>query len=262
MTTSNPVRRAHPSYVSSRLHVALGTFVAIEAEAETRLCAEQSLAAAFAAIARVERTMHPHRAGSDLAALASLRSGSELRVDAWTWDVLRLCQQVHEASDGLFDPCPDMRGGRFEDLELLEPPYVRGRAPVQLDLGGIAKGYAVDRALEALREADCQSGLVNAGGDLAVFGPSRSILCRSTRSTFSIELKDAALASSDADESERPAEHRGYYDGVERSRIVCGRATVTAPRAPWADALTKCALLCEPSRLEALLQRFDATRIG
>jgi len=43
-------------------------------------------------------------------------------------------------------------------------------APVHIDLGGIAKGYAVDRALMALRTAGCRGALVNAGGDLAVFG--------------------------------------------------------------------------------------------
>jgi len=55
-------------------------------------------------------------------------------------------------------------------LELAAPPSVIAHRPLHIDLGGIAKGYAVDRALTALRAAGCRGGLVNAGGDLAVFG--------------------------------------------------------------------------------------------
>ncbi len=255
MTTQAP-------YVTSRVQVALGTFVAIEVEADSASRAQKGIAAAIEAISMVEGLMHPNRPGSDLTAIAACPTHATVSVHAWTWDVLELSRQLHAASGGLFDPCLSDTPGRLGDLELLESGRVRPRSRMRLDLGGIAKGYAVDRALEVLQLAGCQGALVNAGGDLAVFGKnSRNILCRSPAGSAWVELKDAALASSDAEASNRPSEHQGYYDGADRTRVVLGRATVTARCAALADGLATCALLCEGPRCDALLQNFGATRI-
>ena len=54
--------------------------------------------------------------------------------------------------------------GRLGDLEFVFPHSVIPHRPLHIDLGGIAKGYAVDRALMALQAAGCHGGLVNAGG--------------------------------------------------------------------------------------------------
>jgi thiamine biosynthesis lipoprotein len=247
----------------SRLRVALGTFVAVDAEADDSLIAGQGVAAAYAAIATVERLMHPTRAGSDLAALAACAPGTPLTVHPWTFELLDLCRRLNAASLGIFDPCLEIASGRMADLQFAPPDKVIARTPLRVDLGGIAKGYAVDRAVEALQAVGCTGGLVNAGGDLAVFGScNRKILCGTPRSAgLLVELRDAALATSDAAETARPAEHRGYYHGADRSRAVAGRVTVLAARAAVADGLTKC-LLCADSALQAtLLRAFGATRI-
>ena len=67
--------------------------------------------------------------------------------------------------------CPHGPGGS-SDLQLLEGarPRAIAHAPLEIDCGGIAKGYAVDAAVAALRGGGCSAGLVNAGGDLRVFG--------------------------------------------------------------------------------------------
>ena len=251
------------SSVITRLRVGLGSLVAVEAEAGSARQAERAISAGFDAIATVERTMHPVRAGSDLAALAASRPGVPLRLHAWTWEVLRLCRELWQASDGVFDPCLGDAPGRMDDLEFPEPERVLTRASVRIDLGGIAKGYAVDRALESLRTAGCTAGLVNAGGDLAVFGDEpRAIARRDSRGdAWALQLMNAAVATSDAGAADRPPEHRGYYHGVERCVVRTGSTTVTAPLAVLADALTKCTLLCEPARSEQLLARYGAREI-
>src|SRR5271163_3162390 len=93
------------SHLVSRLRIAMGTFVAIETQACDPGVAERGVGAAFEAIATVERLMHPVRAGSDLAALASCQPGTPLTLHRWTWDVLELCQRLHRLSLGGFDPC-------------------------------------------------------------------------------------------------------------------------------------------------------------
>jgi thiamine biosynthesis lipoprotein len=251
------------AYVESRLRVAMGTFVAIDAQACDPMVAERGIAAAFEAIAAVERLMHPDRAGSDLAALASCPPGTPLTVHAWTWEVLELCQRLNRLSRGGFDPCLDAAPGRMTDLEFTGPEVVLPHSRLRVDLGGIAKGYAVDRAIDALRSAGCEGGLVNAGGDLAVFGARRhAIICRgSSGAAAVIELTNAALATSHAEQSSRPPEHRGYYHGVDRTARISGRATVMAERAAVADALTKCLLLGERTLSRRLLEVFAAKRV-
>jgi len=252
-----------PSYVESKLRIALGTFVAIEAQASRPGAAIRGVAAAFAAFATVERLMHPTRAGSDLAALADCPPGRALSVHPWTFDVLELCRRLYESSQGAFDPCLDIASGRMSDLEILTDRRLVPRARLCVDLGGIAKGYAVDRAVQALRAAGCSDGLVNAGGDLAVFGERQhAIVCRTAEGVGMLfELRDGALATSDTAATERPPEHRGYYHGLDRRAAVQGRVTVTAPRADVADALTKCLLLGGAARNADLLQAFGAKQI-
>ena len=251
------------SYVESKLRVALGTFVAIEAEAADRDTVQRGVAAAFDAVATVERLMHPTRAGSDLAALAECPAGRPLTVHPWTLEVLELCQRLHASSQGIFDPCLDGAPGRMSDLDVTPECSVVPQVRMRVDLGGIAKGYAVDRALSALKEAGCTGGLVNAGGDLAVFGEkSHAGICLAPgRGAALVEIRDAALATSDTCESSRPAEHRGYYHGLDRGVPVSGTVTVSAPCAAIADGLTKCLLLGGAALNGRLLSEFDAKQI-
>ena len=249
--------------VSSRLRVGMGTFVAIEALADTRDTTELAIAAAFDAIAQVERLMHPSRSGSDLAAMRDSPLGVPSAVHRWTWAVLELCTRLNRLSQGTFDPCLPGSPGRLADLELLRSHGIIQRRRLRLDLGGIAKGFAVDRAIDELRSAGCRSGLVNAGGDLAVFGEvAHDVWCRHRGRTAVIELRNAALAFSDADNELRPAEHRGYYNGADRRAKISGYAAVVASEAAIADGLTKCLLAGDGSASTALLNAFGARRIG
>jgi thiamine biosynthesis lipoprotein len=245
--------------VVSRLRVGLGTFIAVETRARTLELAEAGISAAYDAIALVERLMHPRRAGSDLAALRDAPLEAALRIHPWTWATLDLCQRVQRLSHGVFDPCIAGSPGGLRDLELRHPHTIIPHARLDLDLGGIAKGFAVDRALDALRTSGCVDGLVNAGGDVAVFGErDHEIACRRHDGrTAVVSLRNAALAASDTDNDSRPTEHRGYYHGVNRRATISGYAAVMAPSAAVADALTKC-LLAATGPTGELLEAFGA----
>lgn len=249
------------SFVTSRLRPGLGTVIAIEAEADSLQINELGVSAAFAAIAQAERLMHPARNGSDLAALRDCALGVPLDIHAWTWATLELCKRLNRLSGGIFDPCLPGSKGRLRDLEL-QPHSVIQHARLQLDLGGIAKGFAVDRAIDELRRAGCRGGLVNAGGDLAAFGDrEHEVWCRHHGRTAVIKLRNAALATSDTDNESRPTEHRGYYNGADWLAEVSGHAAVTAPNAAIADGLTKCLLAGDDASNAALLDAFDARQI-
>jgi thiamine biosynthesis lipoprotein len=249
-------------FVTSRLRLGLGTFVAIEASSSSLENSELGVSRGFDAIVRVDRLMHPTRSGSDLAAMRDCALGMPLSVHGWTWAALELCTRLNRLSQGIFDPCLPGSSGRLSDLELRQPDSVIQHARLQLDLGGIAKGFAVDRAIDALHTAGCHAGLVNAGGDLAAFGDSEhNVWCRYRGRTAVVQLRDAALAISDTDNQSHPAEHQGYYNGADRGATVSGYAAVTAPSAAVADGLTKC-LLAGGRWNWALLEAFHARQIG
>lgn len=278
-----------------RMRLLMGTWVIIEAQAASggsptaasaaaRAIADDQAASAaglvtaieqaFAALADIAVRMHPQREGSDLARIASAPLNTPIEIDPSTWRVLQRAKEIHEWSAGVFDACLPSRAGRLSDIELTTPGQVVCRRPVALDLGGIAKGYAVDQAVSVLQASGCVAGIVNAGGDLRVFGPGpQTILVRrGVRAYIPVQLSNAALAVSDVEGSSPPAEHRGYYNRAHQldTRQTAGKHTTTlrqhyaaivAADAMTADALTKCALLCSQQRLEELLARIGAREL-
>ena len=229
----------------------MGTLVCIRAEATEESLAHAALDSAWESLRAIDLRMHPTRAGSDLAALHTAPVGAGITMHASTVDLLRLAQALHRESAGLFDPCLPGLPGRLEDLELDAAGTVRRHRDLHLDLGGIAKGYAVDQGIAALQRAGCASGLINAGGDLRVFGaqpePVRLGLC----GTRAVMLANAALAVSQAS-AQAPPEHRGYYSRVDAHARSAAGAAVIAGSAAVADALTKCALFLPAARAAAL----------
>jgi hypothetical protein len=153
--------------------------------------------AAFVAIGTVHRLMSFHDEESDVSRLNRGAYETAIRVHPWTFEVLEIALDLHGQSNGMFDIriAPALQklgllpyhGGDLAwdapltsghgEIELLAGQCVRFRdRATRIDLGGIAKGFAVDRAIGALRNHGMPSGLVNAGGDLAAFGPRGLII--------------------------------------------------------------------------------------
>jgi thiamine biosynthesis lipoprotein len=244
--------------VVARARPLLGTLVMVEIAGDGPDPAA-TFEAAFAACSRVEQLMHPSRAGSDLARIAVALPGQSTRVDPWTFDVLQLAQTFNRQSLGAFDPCLPLSTARLRDLESRDS-RVTCRAQVALDLGGIAKGFAVDRAVDELRRLGVASGLVNAGGDLRVFGSeTRAVQARAADGrAIVVAMREGAFAVSAPRSEASPAEHRGYYEGGSGTPVAGRSVAVAAPTAAVADALCKCAMLCEPTLLGTLLEAHGA----
>jgi thiamine biosynthesis lipoprotein len=269
---SDRVRRARPL---------LGTFVEIEVAGAAVSKMAAAIDAAFEAVARVHALMSFHEDDSDVSRLNREAFVRPIKVDAWTFRVLEAAVEMHRRSNGIFDiaVAPTLqtigllpRGNddspiateerSFDAIELLPEKTVRFRdRGVRIDLGGIAKGFAVDRALEVLRASRMASALVNAGGDLAAFGPeAQTIHIRHPRDPrrlmCSVEVTDQALASTarrfDPLQSAETTASAIIDPRIRAPAQTIDGATVRARSCMVADALTKIVMICGTDALRWL----------
>ncbi|MCE5252376.1 FAD:protein FMN transferase [bacterium] len=154
---------------------------------------ESLLKKAFDEGVRIEHIMEPLKGSGELWKINASKDVSEWTVGDDLWRVLERSRYFYELSGGAFDPTiaqvkwlwdfegdghiPDMRDIQeklrsvgFSHVELNDHHIRFGNPETRLDLGGVAKGYAVDRMVAVLKENGVKSGLVNAGGDIYYFG--------------------------------------------------------------------------------------------
>ena len=157
---------------------------------------------------------------------------------------------------------PDHGGGELLDSGTawdveLEAGRARLARPVRVTVDGIAKGYAVDCAVAALRRAGVRTGWVNAGGDLRVFGALMlPISRRENDGTLQPlgRIREAAIASS-AVQTRAERRFPGMIVHAAGHGSTPGVWSVLARRAWRADALTKVAALAPQASRQTLLLR-------
>lgn len=226
----NLSRRAQP-WLGTMVEIAAGDAAAIDA--------------AFALVAHIHHCMSPQQPSSDLARFNVAEAGANIVCDPHTYVVLQAAQALAEASHEAFDPT--LGSGGLRAWSLRETALLKHRNRSKLDLGGIAKGYAVDCAVSVLQERGVSAGWVNAGGDLRVFGD--------------IELPIHIRHRKDPAQS---APLIALRDGACATSVLplsCGGSahiSIAAPQCLWADALTKVVAYASPSVSAALLARYDA----
>jgi thiamine biosynthesis lipoprotein len=240
-----------------------------------------ALDAAFGALDEVDRAMSLWKE-SELTALNRAGSG---RVSDGLFSVLEDALVIAALSGGAFDPTvePLVRatgglGGPHRRLSAPETkrllarvgfrrvrldPHARSVAlepGTALDLGGIAKGYAVDRALTALRAAGAQGAVVDLGrSSLGVFGDALALDVADPEDPVRppwawFVVREAAVGSSGADQ--RKDHIIDPRTGRPARRVLA--ATVVAAEAMEADALSTAVFVLGPDDGLALLERRGA----
>src|SRR5437762_1651644 len=194
----------------------LGTFVQIQAFGSNADELEDAVEAAFLPIAQVHQLMSFHDPESEVSRMNRDASHKGVSVHPWTWRVLKSAQEFYRNTDGIFDitmagqlvkwnylPRYGARFGRgnWRDIVLEAAGRVRFRRPLLVDFGGIAKGFAVDRAVEILKRKRVITGIVNAGGDLRVFGSASQLVHvrhpkQPNRAAGAVRLRERAIATS------------------------------------------------------------------
>ncbi|UCG50238.1 MAG: FAD:protein FMN transferase [Phycisphaerales bacterium] len=183
-------------------HDAMATTFEILIVHEDERYARQAAAAAFAEVDRLESELSRYIENSDVARINSLPAGEPLLLGLDTFECLKISARIYAETDGAFDitigsllQCWRKDDGTprtpsAEDLELArqrtgthllqldetEHTVELSVSPVQVDLGGIGKGFAVDRVAQLLREWSIKIALISGGYSsvLALEAPSGS----------------------------------------------------------------------------------------
>ncbi len=275
----------------------MGTRATILLSAPSRAVGEAIAETAFAALHDVDARTSRFRADSEVGRL-NARPKVWCPVSPSTAEVLDSALAFARATDGYFDPClgrlvslwgfhdrryPGSIPAAGEMKSRFAPRYGRleqGAARggmrrfrladggVAVDLGGIAKGYGIDRAVRVLREGGVRSALVNVGDDLFAIGghpeggPWR-IGIRHPRRPGALldvlEVRERAVATSGDYENFFELGGRRFPHLLDphsgRPAAHHQSLTVTAPTAIEADALATAAFAARPEAARTLLRR-------
>lgn len=255
----------------------MGTIAEIAVVHRDRRHAQGAIDAALAALTDVDRTMTRFRPDSEIGRANRLAARSPVPVSAETATVVTAALRWAERTDGAFDPAVGRAIELWDVTNRHEPPaadaVVRlagqhlhravelgasaGRAVLvyheqtaALDLGGIAKGWGVDRAVAALRDWGIRDAIVNVGGDLYAMGTSESgdpwrVGIRSpddpARLVRSLDVTDRAVATSGVYEQYFEWHGRRYHHLLdpatgEPRRVATRTLTIAADDCMTADA--------------------------
>ncbi len=268
----------------------MGVQVRIVAYAKDELTAREACKAAFDRVNALDDIMSDYNRGSELMRLCAQAGRGPVKVGDDLFRVLAYAQEVSRKSDGAFDvtvgpvvklwrvarktrmlPQADeledarSRVGwqlmnldeKTQTVELLKPG-------IQLDLGGIAKGYAGDEAIAMLRSRGITSALFEAGGDIVVSDspPETKGWVIELPSGEKQTLANAAISTS-GDTAQYVEINGRRYSHVVDPHTGLGLSehwisTVIAKRGLTSDPLSKIATILGPERGRKIVESFGA----
>lgn len=176
----------------------MGTFANITVVAKKQAIITRSIAAAFDKLVEIDRMMSDYLPDSELSKLNRNAFGKPVKVSPELFEVIKAAVEYSKLSDGAFDITigPRVELWRRAEKEGKKPTEeelaaAKGKVGYQnlildgqnrtvrfkvegmiLDLGAIAKGYAIDLAIEEMQKAGAAGGMVDVGGDIRCFGQS------------------------------------------------------------------------------------------
>ena len=287
----------HSTYSSNlyKFHqVAMGTVIEITLVGDNEEAANKAALRAFQEVKRIEQLMSPWIESADVFRINQSSGKERVKISNETLEVIKKAQEISELSDGRFDitvgPLAELwRKARekkippsaeevkeklglvnFKNIEMdREGKVFLKKKGMAVDLGGIAKGYAVDRAFELLKSLGYKDLIVNAGGDLRVGGLKNnqpwSIGIQHPRESQNflarISISDMAVATSGDYERFFIYEGRRYHhifnpkDGFPTDD--CQSVTVLCKEGMMADALATAVFVLGPEKGYALCQKLE-----
>jgi thiamine biosynthesis lipoprotein len=276
---------SHP-VVAKRAQMHMGTLVTITVVAESDSVAQGATSAGFAEVRRLEELLSTWIPTSELSRVNAAAGSAAIRVSPETMEVISRSLQAAVATKGGFNIAI---GPAVEAWSVTERQHIPTEAELQelvplvdlhrvhinarertisleragmrIDVGGIGKGYAADRAVEVMRKAGALAGVVALSGDIKTFGrlpgghgfPVGIQHPRKEGAVLAwIDLQDEAIST--AGDYERYFERDGVrYHHILDSQTLqpargCQSVTVIARDGVWADGLDTGIFVMGPER--------------
>jgi thiamine biosynthesis lipoprotein len=294
-----------PVELDRSLSPVMGTFARIVVVAKNQEIAKTAIDAAFVEIEEVDRLMSDYKDDSQISKINRDAFKQPVNIGPPTFEVIQKSIEFSKVSDGAFDitvgPLVDLWRAAGESNSvptkaelaaarakvgyeklIIDPNQMTVRFRVEgmrLDLGAIAKGYAVDKATAALQEAGAAGAMVDIGGDIRCFGipvgrkkrwvvgledPSKAVPGLADRQVLlKLRIANAAVATS--------GDYRQFVliDDKRHSHILnrttgAGAAelasvTIITPNATDADALATAVTVLGAERGLALIEKLPDT---
>ena len=186
----------HYTHLDSGYRPVMGTFARVVAVAKDSNSAKKFIESALAEINKVDDLMSDYKDDSEVTLVNKNAFNQPVKVSQSTFEVLQKSIEFSRLSDGAFDitvgPLVDLWRRAAEansvpsddelsvasskvgyeklilDANILSVSFKV--AAMRIDLGGIAKGYAIDKAVQAMQSAGATGGMVDIGGDIRCFG--------------------------------------------------------------------------------------------
>jgi FAD:protein FMN transferase len=285
---------AHAEWVKRITDGIMGTRITVELWADDHAKAEQAIDAVLGEMRHIDQTMSTYKPTSEVSQVNDKAADGPMHISKELFDLLVTAKQYSEITDGAFDITYASVGYMYDFRKHVRPdekqiasalPAVDYRhvlldpqrqtvhfsqKGVRIDLGGIAKGYSVDRGIDVLKRLGYTHAFVGAGGDSRIIGdrfgkpwivgirdPSKgegNVIAR-------IPLVDAAISTS--------GDYERFFDegGVRYHHIIdphtghsaskVRSATVIGPYATRTDGLSKTAFVLGPEAALEIYNRLD-----
>lgn len=293
-------RAAHAEW-HKRTDAIMGTRIYVELWDTDANHGEASIDAVMAEMRRIDNLMSHYKPESELSQINQHAADYPVQVDKELFDLIKLSTHYSEITEGAFDityasvgylynypdhvrpteaqikaalPAVNWRNMKFDDARHTVFFEHKG---MRIDLGGIGKGYAVDRGIEILQKRGIQHAVVTAGGDTRIIGDHMGrdwlVAIRHpddpNKVVTRIPLSNAAMSTS--------GDYERYFDekGVRYHHIIDPKtghsaskvrsATVIGPTATQTDGMSKTAFVLGPQKALEIINRmpeYDAVFVA
>lgn len=274
----------------SEERIMMGTFIRVSSPSK------EGIRIVFDEINRIENLLSKYEATSEV---SFLNKNGRIKASPETFYIIKRAKEFYNLSNGAFDitvaPLVDAWGFSDKDYRVPDPNYIKSRLKLvgsnkinlrekdnmiqfllpgmKIDLGAIAKGYALDRAVEKLKEAGIKSCLINAGGQVYCLGKNFSkpwrVAVKDPKEDgiyAYLEIEDKAVSTSGA------YEQNFYNQGKTYGHIMnpktgypadsdLASATVITESSLVADALSTAIFILGEEKGNALASKFKDTQV-
>jgi thiamine biosynthesis lipoprotein len=272
----------------------MGTRITVELWADDKEKGEQAIDAVLDEMRHVDESMSTYKPTSEVSRVNANAAAGPMPITKELFDLLTAAREYSVLTDGAFDITYASVGYMYDFRKHVRPDEAQitkalpavdyrhvildakkqtvrfSQQGVRIDLGGIAKGYSVDRGIDALKARGFTRAYVSAGGDSRIigdrFGKPWMVGIRDPRKGAGevitrIPLVDAAISTSG--DYERFFEEDGvrYHHIIDphtgHSASKVRSATVIGPYATRTDGLSKTAFVLGPEKAMEIYNRID-----